>query len=393
MDLTTQEHFRHPQFSPLHIFQRDSGKYFAGFHHKGRYVRKATGFSNPATALKAAEEWYQDRIAEQRLGLFKPTLRNTLKDAAQLALKKLEAKVERGDRSKRYSNGIKLLLESDLLPFFGSFDVKDIGPAKWNAYETHILSLKPGLTRKTLYQHRNALRLCLNEALQREWIDRLPPIKVDKATTKDVLPRCWFERSELRTLLRIAKLHIDTHKKTRWAGDAAECYDFIIWLLNTGMRVGEARNVRFCDVEVCTEQVKPGRNRLYCLIKNIEGKRGTGECRSWYGAYRALQRIIERRQIADPQNSTEKLFLAHHLDMFNEILREANLKFTSTDPPRRRDFVSLRHTYITLGLIRGVPIFDIATNCRTSVLMIQNHYARFVSPRYLKSLNKGGANE
>jgi hypothetical protein len=95
MELTAETHFRHPQFTPLHIFQRDSGRYFAGFHHKGRYVRNATGFSNPASALKVAADWYQDRVAEQRLGLFKPTRRNTVKDAAEFALAKLEAKVER----------------------------------------------------------------------------------------------------------------------------------------------------------------------------------------------------------------------------------------------------------------------------------------------------------
>jgi hypothetical protein len=74
--------------------------------------------------------------------------------------------------------------------------------------------------------------------------------------------------------------------------------------------------------------------------------------------------------------------------MFNEILNKAGLKFTNTDPVRKRDFVSLRHTYIASRLISGVPVYDVALNCRTSVAMIENHYARYLSPRYLSRLNQ-----
>jgi integrase len=164
--------------------------------------------------------------------------------------------------------------------------------------------------------------------------------------------------------------------------DAEECYDFIIWMVNTGMRVGEAMNVRFCDIEVL-EEVSRGIIEFCCLIKNIKGKRGAGECRSWFSAFEAYERIVERRQIGDPTLSTEKLFLALHRGMFNAILERTGLKTTNTDPPRRRDFVSLRHTYIASRLLHGVPVYDVAKNCRTSVTMIENHYARYVCQRSL----------
>jgi len=170
--------------------------------------------------------------------------------------------------------------------------------------------------------------------------------------------------------------------------DAEECYDFIVWMVNTGMRVGEAMNVRLCDVEVLEEVTEKGIVEFCCLIKNIKGKRGTGECRSWFAAFEAYERIVERRKIDDPTKSTEKLFLALHRDMFNAILDRTGLKTTNTDPPRRRDFVSLRHTYIASRLLHGVGVYDVAKNCRTSVTMIENHYARYLSPRLLKNLNR-----
>ncbi|MDE8347016.1 MAG: hypothetical protein POH28_12725, partial [Acidocella sp.] len=39
---------------------------------------------------------------------------------------------------------------------------------------------------------------------------------------------------------------------------------------------------------------------------------------------------------------------------------------------------SLRHTYICLRLMEGADIYQIAKNCRTSVEMIEKHYAAHI---------------
>lgn len=50
--------------------------------------------------------------------------------------------------------------------------------------------------------------------------------------------------------------------------------------------------------------------------------------------------------------------------------------------------VATTATYIAFRILQGVPVYDIARNCRTNVAMIENHYARFLSPRLLTGLNK-----
>jgi integrase len=388
MTADSETHFRHPKFQDLHIFRREGDNWFAGFHCGGKYYRKCTRSDHLPRSLKLAEEWYLDQQAMMRLGQFPPASKHSVGEAAKIALERFQRKVDLGERSQVYLDSIELLLEKDVLPFFGAIDVKNVGPAKWAEYEAHIRSLKPKLTRQTLHQHRNALRVCLNAAVQHEWIERLPTLKLDKAGKREEHPRVWFEKHELRRLLKATREHVKSLEGTRWVSDGEECYDFILWMANTGMRVGEARNVRFCDVVVQTETGSDGVPRQYCLIKNIKGKRGTGECRSWYSAYNSFRRIVERRGINEPSTCKEKLFLAHHRDMFNEILNKAGLKYTNTDPVRKRDFVSLRQTYIASRLISGVPVYDVALNCRTSVAMIENHYARYLSPRYLSRLNQ-----
>jgi integrase len=42
---------------------------------------------------------------------------------------------------------------------------------------------------------------------------------------------------------------------------------------------------------------------------------------------------------------------------------------------RPRTFYSLRHTYICMRLLAGANAYELAKNCRTSVEMIQEHYA------------------
>jgi len=70
---------------------------------------------------------------------------------------------------------------------------------------------------------------------------------------------------------------------------------------------------------------------------------------------------------------TDRLFPTDHKRQFNRILEELNLKFDREG--NRRTLYSLRHSYISFRLLEGADIYQIAKNCRTSVEMIEKHYA------------------
>jgi hypothetical protein len=74
--------------------------------------------------------------------------------------------------------------------------------------------------------------------------------------------------------------------------------------------------------------------------------------------------------------------------MFNEVLKKADLKYSKTQPPAKRDFVSLRATYICFRLLNNADIFDIATNCRTSPEIIKESYAKYLGGEMMKNINK-----
>jgi len=70
---------------------------------------------------------------------------------------------------------------------------------------------------------------------------------------------------------------------------------------------------------------------------------------------------------------TDHLFPGNHIKLFNNLLERTNLKFDRDGKPRTA--YSLRHTYICMRLMEGADIYQIAKNCRTSVEMIEKHYA------------------
>ena len=104
----------------------------------------------------------------------------------------------------------------------------------------------------------------------------------------------------------------------------------------------------------------------------MRGKRGVGFCKRMPGAVLPFQRALKRRN----PKPTALVFARTHHELFNRTLDELGLKFDRED--QRRTFYSLRHTYICLRLREGADVYQIAKNCRTSVKMIEEHYASHI---------------
>ncbi len=73
-----------------------------------------------------------------------------------------------------------------------------------------------------------------------------------------------------------------------------------------------------------------------------------------------------------PQLS-DHVFPGSHVKMFDNLLEREGLKFDRDG--KARTSYSLRHTYICMRLLEGADIYQVAKNCRTSVEMIEKHYA------------------
>ena len=377
----------------FHIFQRKNSPFWwVGFYHKGKHIRETTKEKNRSVAGAFAEKWYFKKQMQIEGGQL-VTSTKTFGGAAKQALQRYQESVNRGERSSATLDSISVCLKARVLPFFEKKPVESITNQSWFEFKDHIYKMYPNAKRGTLHQYKNALRVVLNDAYRQGTIKSLPVFKDSYDSSRIDTPRPWFNHTEYKTLLAGIRRHIKHLKtvKPRWVEGAEELYDYVIFGTNTGMRVSEMTNARFCDVEIHQEQAVEDGLRVkkeFLVIRNIKGKRGTGTCKSFYGAVAAYRRLASRRKIPDTRKSTTNLFLTHHRDMFNVILAQTNLKFSDSQPPAKRDFVSLRATYICFRLLNGADVYEVATNCRTSPEMIRDSYAKYLGGEMFKGINR-----
>jgi hypothetical protein len=376
----------------VHVFMRSGSPFWwCGFHFKGKYIRASTKQKHLEAAKAFAKDWYFSKQTEIASGEISSPKHEFGKLADEALANYKSMFVDRGQRSLKTYEGIEGILNSRVKDYFKKVAVQNIDNTAWHKYKEDMVAAYPSIKRGTLHQYKNAIRMVLNYAFRQGILKQLPQFKDEYDTKKNNSTRAWFnahEYSKLHNTIRKHAEYLETRDKLQHQ-HARELYDYVIFGTNTGMRVGEMNACRFCDVKIVKEKTT---NKEILVISNIKGKRGVGNCQSFYGAVAAYKRILKRRgmTLVKAKESTEKLFLIHHRTMFNNILEKTNLKQTKTIPPTKRDFVSLRSTYICFRLLRGAPIYEIANNCRTSVAMIQEHYAKQLGGQLMRNINRLG---
>lgn len=374
----------------LKLFMRPNSPYWwAGFYFHGKYIRTSTKQANEHAAEAIARNWYFEKQGEISNGKLSTTTR-TFKHAADEFARDYRTLVQRGERSAATLRSVEINLNRRLLPFFGSRKLDSITAKDWFEFKDWVSrEFNPQVKRGTFHHYKNVLRLVLQAAHQRGWLSSVPTFKETYQERRIDSPRPWFNFTEYKQLLGAIRRHIKQleTKQPRWIGAAQELYDYVIFMTNTGLRVGESANLRFSDIE---QRKDPETKRDVLIIRNIKGKRGTGTCRSYFGAADAYRRICTRRAIDTPSKSSELVFPTVRREMFKQILISSGLRHSNSMPPAKRDLVSLRATYICFRLINGAPVYEVANNCRTSVAMIEGSYARYLSGETLRSINRTG---
>ncbi len=221
--------------------------------------------------------------------------------------------------------------------------------------------------RSTLHDEVVTLSQVLKVAIRYNWLQHLPDMSQPYGAQSKVVHRPWFSPKQYEQLYKATRQNVAAtggrHKK-----QAEDLHDMILFAANTGLRPDELFNLEHRDVEI----VEDGDTDETILVIEVRGKRGVGYCKSTKGAVRPYERVCQRNEYEE----SDKVFPHNHLRMFNRILDEEGLKVDRDG--QKRTLYSLRHTYICLRLMEGADIYQIAKNCRTSVEMIEKHYAAHI---------------
>jgi len=350
----------------VHVYRRENSRFWqCSTFMQGKNHRTSTKEDSLASAKEFAEDWFLTLRGKQRAGEL--VTEHTFTDAADAFQQEYEVITE-GQRSPKWVEGHKARVRLHLTPFFGKMGLSQISAGEVQEYRVQriqnpINGRAPAFS--TLHDEIVTLRLVLKTAIRKGWLDHLPDLSVPYRQSGKVTHRAWFSPDEYKKLYTATRANIKAQKNKRHVHFAAQLHDKVLFMANTGIRPDEANWLEYRDVEIAHDDA----TGETILEIEVRGKRGVGYCKSTSGAVRPFERMVERNQ----PEPTDRLFPSDHKKQFNRILEENDLKFDRQG--NRRTLYSLRHSYISFRLLEGADIYQIAKNCRTSVEMIEKHYA------------------
>lgn len=350
----------------VHVYLRENSPYWqCSSYLNGKNHRSSTKEKSLRLAKEFAEDWYLTLRGKNALGEL--SNERTFAFAAEKFLLEFEADTM-GERNPKcltnHQNHVRLHLE----PFFGKLGLSEITTTKIQEYRLERMqSTYRGKhpAAATIQKEIVTLRMALKAAVRHGWLQHMPDMSAPYRSSSKVSHRAWFSPEEYKTLYTATRANIKNMNNSKHQHLAAQLHDKVLFMANTGIRPDEANWLEYRDVEIAHDDA----TGETILEIEVRGKRGVGYCKSTSGAVRPFERMVERNQ----PEPTDRLFPSDHKKQFNRILEENDLKFDRQG--NRRTLYSLRHSYISFRLLEGADIYQIAKNCRTSVEMIEKHYA------------------
>jgi integrase len=224
-------------------------------------------------------------------------------------------------------------------------------------------------SRSTLHKEIVTLRQVLKTSLRNGWIQHLPDMTAPYKASGKISHRAWFSPEEYKKLYEATRRRAANPPNPRWKKACEKLHDYVLFMVNTGLRPDEASRLQYRDIEIVEDRA----TRETILEISVRGKRGVGYCKSMPGAVMPFKRLRERAKNLSP---TDLIFGKVQRELLNAVLMEEGLK--NDREGLARTAYSLRHTYICLRLMEGADIYQVAKNCRTSVEMIEKFYAAHI---------------
>jgi integrase len=389
----------------LQIYRRaEHGPWQAAARVGSQRFRQTTGEMALDRAKDVAEEWYLDLRGKLRTGRLEPLApkEKTFAEAAQAYLREVRV-LAASVRSPSYVKNLEMRMKAHVLPFFKDKALSAINKGLVQRYRVQraeetiartTVKGKDGApdtpgkppARSTMLQEIVIIRQVLKHAEGLGWIPFVPNLSTPYMTQGKRGRRAWFSHEEYKRLYEATRRRIAEGKRRGWKSRYEDLHDFVLIMANTGLRPDEAWGLEFRDVTIEDDYA----TKDTILVIDVRGKTGVGYCKSMPNAVYPFTELRKRRvrKLKEEGKSAEdiarvlptmKVFPDYNRDLFNKILEEENLKFDRDG--QRRTAYSLRHTYISMRLMEGANIHQIANNCRTSVQMIEQFYAAHIKDR------------
>ncbi|SDH31770.1 tyrosine-type recombinase/integrase [Pseudonocardia oroxyli] len=235
---------------------------------------KRTGKTKTA-ALGALQDEIKLRMGSPAQPL-RPT--DTVARAAEMWLAKLDAQVAEGTRAATTADTYKQRLNSVVLPGMGQWRLRECTVGRLDAFFAGLVPTHGAQSRKTV---RTVVSQILRLAVKHEALRDNPVRHLDPIEGGSKPPRALTAEERRRFLAWMAGKS-DNKEEARAQASARrrDLPDIVTFMLGTGVRIGEALAVRWCDVDLDGVPVVEGEEiravPIVAITGNVVRHRGQG---------------------------------------------------------------------------------------------------------------------
>ena len=338
------------------------------------YVVRSTRTTDEHAAYKFADDLYNQFLVRSLQGedLNSPNI-----------AKVVDSYITRLEPSAaRQSIHYKILLVKRAKPFFETKTFAELDTAlisrliDYLVKESRKRSLSPNTIRRTYSDFRHFLNWCVEEGYL-STMPRFPKVLGEQSQRPHFDTKDWAKL--IRHLREFVKIENKSIRRARMM-----LRDYVLVLANTGIRVGEARTLKWRDIR----EVGGSDERPADIVLTVDGKTGVREVvsRSW-DIKKSFKRLYDLRieDLTTPENEKPKIdpnsLVFCHRDgtkigsfkkSFRTLIQKAGVELDGRG--QARTIYSLRHTYATTSLQHSVNHYALAKNMGTSVAMLENFY-------------------
>jgi integrase len=336
-----------------------------------------------------AIEFGRSKLAEWRIleshGI--PVGGKTFSYVAQMYLKQLSVDDEAG-LSKKSDAQYSAIIKTWYIPYFGDLKVSDIDEERiegFDRYRKAKMGREPA--KSTINKHNIALNRLFEFAVKRKWLTRVDlPILTIKNKGLPSERRGFFEPDEWNRLIKFLANWEMAGRKEITKYKRSVLFEYVKFITMTGLRPGnEALGVRWSDFQYIAPTM--GMPHYYKVYLRHGKKSGRGKKQAVEKSHRLavvdfeMVESLETLKYMRINKVTDDDFvfcmpdgspISGFSEMFQKALEETGLLFSASGD--KRSLYSLRHTYATWNVRKGVTYEKLKTQLGTSVVMLQKHY-------------------